>query len=161
MPAPQTTDPTTLLGQWELTGVSEQDAGHRSGSFAIIFRDRSHYTPGDFSTASGETLEITESSGEVLFTMRGGAKVPWTSAEKEQGVLINSIEDQDGRIVGSVAPYLRMQRQVDGTWVSKYSDSDLDMDNNLFTDGTDLILMVTTIVDELYVTKYFYRFARA
>ena len=81
--------------------------------------------------------------------------------EKEQGVLINSIEDQDGRIVGSVAPYLRMQRQVDGTWVSKYSDSDLDMDNNLFTDGTDLILMVTTIVDELYVTKYFYRFARA
>ena len=41
------------------------------------------------------------------------------------------------------------------------SDSDLDMDNRVFTDGEALVLMVTTIVDELYVTKYFYRFARA
>ena len=31
----------------------------------------------------------------------------------------------------------------------------------MFTDGPDLVLMVTTIVDELYVTKYFYRFSRA
>ena len=35
------------------------------------------------------------------------------------------------------------------------------MDNRVFTDGEALVLMVTTIVDELYVTKYFYRFARA
>ena len=54
-----------------------------------------------------------------------------------------------------------MERLVDGSWVSKYSDSDLDMDNVMFTDGPDLVLMVTTIVDELYVTKYFYRFSRA
>lgn len=54
-----------------------------------------------------------------------------------------------------------MPRLVDGTWMSKYSDSDLDMDNVVFTDGPDLILMATTIVDELYLTKYFYRFARA
>ena len=161
MPSPQTTDPTALLGRWELTGFSEQDAGHRSGSYAIIFRDRSLYTPETFSPAGGETLEITESDDEVHFLMRGGAKVPWTSAEKEQGVLIESIEDQDGRIVSSVAPYLRMERLVDGSWVSKYSDSDLDMDNVMFTDGPDLVLMVTTIVDELYVTKYFYRFSRA
>lgn len=159
MPAPQTTDPTALLGRWELTGFSEQDAGHRSGSYSIIFRDRSLYTPETFSPAGGETLEITESDDEVKFTMRGGAKVPWTSAEKEQGVLIESIEDQDGRITSS--PFLRMERLVDGSWVSRYSDSDLDMDNVMFTDGPDLVLMVTTIVDELYVTKYFYRFSRA
>lgn len=161
MPAPQKTDPTPLLGRWELTGFSEQYAGHRSGSYAIIFRDRSLYIPESFSSAGGETLEITNSDGEIHFSMRGGAKVPWTSAEKEQGVLIDSIEDQDGRIVSSVAPYLRMERLVDGTWVSKYSDSDLDMDNVMFTDGPDLVLMMTTIVDELYVAKYFYRFSRA
>lgn len=159
-PTPQRSDPKNLVGIWKLTGFSEQDAGHRSGSYAIIFRDRSLYTPETVSPVGGEILEFTESDEGVRFTMQGGAKVPWTSAEKEQGVLIDSIEDQDGRIVSSVAPYLRMERLVDGAWVSKYSDSDLDMDNVAFLDGNDLVLMVTTIVDELYVTKYFYRFSR-
>lgn len=64
-------------------------------------------------------------------------------------------------MVSGLPPTFRMQRLVDGTWMSKYSDSDLDMDNVVFTDGPDLILRATTIVDELYLTKYFYRFARA
>lgn len=131
------------------------------GSYPVIFRDTSAYAGAKFTAASGETLTVTETDGGADFTMRGGAKVPWTSAEKEQGVLEPAIEDQDGRLASAPAPHLRMERLVNGRWVSSYSDSDLDMDNRVFTDGETLVLMVTTIVDELYVTKYFYRFSRA
>lgn len=159
-PTPQSPDPKNLVGIWKLTGFVEEDAGDRSGSDSIIFNDTSLYAPESVDSASGEELTVSESGGDVLFTMRGGAQVSWTSAEKEQGVLENTIEDQDGRVVSSLDPYFRLERKVKDHWVSKYSDSDLDMDNVAFLDGNDLVLMVTTIVDELYVTKYFYRFSR-
>lgn len=160
MTTPQSSDPIALLGQWTLTGFYEEDAGHRDGSYVHIFQNTSAYAADKFNDASGETLSVTDTDGEVTFKMRGGAQVPWTSAEKEQGVLNATIEDLDGRVVASIHPFFRMERLVNDRWKSKYSDSDLDMDNLAFSDDGTLVLMVTTIVDELYVTKYFYRFAR-
>lgn len=154
-------NPGDFVGEWTLTGFFEEDAGHRSGSYIRIFQNTSAYDAAKLGEASGERLTITESGDEVRFDMRGGADVPWTSAEKEQGVLEPTIEDQSGRLLAVGDRLLTMQRLVDDRWVSKYSDSDLDMDNVMFTDGPDLVLLVTTIVDELYVTKYFYRFSRA
>ena len=74
MPVPQTTDPTALLGR-ELTGFSEQDAGHRSGATRSSSAT-ARSTPRKPLPAGGETLEITESDDEVHFLMRGGAQVP-------------------------------------------------------------------------------------
>lgn len=157
----QELDSINFAGEWTLTGFFEEDAGHRSGSYIRIFQNTSSCDADKLGEASGETLIITESGGDVRFDMRGGADVPWTSAEKEQGVLEPVIEDQSGRLRAVGGRLLTMERLVDGRWVSKYSDSDLDMDNVILTDGPDLVLLVTTIVDELYVTKYFYRFSRA
>ena len=58
-------EPTSLLGRWELTGFFEEDAGHRSGSYSIIFRDTSTYAEDKFTAASGETLTVTETDGGV------------------------------------------------------------------------------------------------
>lgn len=157
--AQQDRDPRTLIGRWELAGFSEVDAGDRSGSFQWIFNDPSVYDSAALGTASGETLTFEESGDDVRFSMRGGARVPWMSAEKEQGVLEDAIEDQDGRVRGFLKNRYRLERLVNDKWVSAYSDSDLDMNNLVFMDGQDLVLMVTAIADELYVTKYFYRFA--
>lgn len=105
MTTPQSSDPNTLLGQWTLTGFYEEDAGHRDGSYVHIFQNTSAYAADKFNDASGETLSVTETDGEVTFQMRGGAQVPWTSAEKEQGVLNAIIEDLDGRVVASIQQF--------------------------------------------------------